>query len=159
MKVYDRVEQVSGTYVLILRLKKTQTIKIGKLGTYPFNKGYYGYIGSAFGPGGLRARIRHHLKKSRNSHWHVDYLRKRSFPVQIWWSTSRTRREHEWAAVMGRFLKASHAVKGFGASDCNCFSHLFYFEQNPELSLFRKMIKDTGFEEVRKTIIRLETAE
>jgi Uri superfamily endonuclease len=153
----SNVSNHAGTYVLILQMKKNQTIKIGKLGTYKFNKGYYGYVGSAFGPGGLIARIRHHLRKSRNPHWHVDYLRRRSSPVQIWWSTTRTRREHDWAAVMGKLFEASHVIKGFGASDCNCFSHLFYFERNPKFIMFNKILTDAGFEAAIKTVLSPET--
>ena len=153
----SHVSNHAGTYVLILKLTKHRSIKIGKLGAYKFNKGYYGYVGSAFGPGGLRARIRHHLRKSRNPHWHVDYLRRRSSPVQIWWSTTRTRREHDWAAVMGKLLEVSHSIKGFGASDCNCFSHLFYFERNPKFITFKKTLTDAGFEAAIKTVLSPET--
>ena len=32
------VSNHAGAYVLILQMKKNQTIKIGKLGTYKFNK-------------------------------------------------------------------------------------------------------------------------
>ena len=151
------VSNHAGAYVLILQMKKNQTIKIGKLGTYKFNKGYYGYIGSAFGPGGLRARIRHHLRKSRNPHWHVDYLRRRSSPVQIWWSTTLTRREHDWVVVMDRLLEVSHVIKGFGASDCNCLSHLLYFERNPKFITFNKILKGAGFEAAIKTVLSPKT--
>ena len=150
----SNVSNHAGNYVLILKLAEHRSIKIGKLGTNKFNKGYYGYVGSAFGPGGLRARIRHHLRKSRNPHWHVDYLRRRSSPVQIWWSTTRIRREHDWAAVMGKLLGASRVIKGFGASDCNCFSHLFYFERNPKFIMYKKILSDGGFEPAIKTVLR-----
>jgi len=37
--------------------------------------GYYIYIGSAFGPGGVRARMLRHLRADKPKHWHIDYLR------------------------------------------------------------------------------------
>ena len=144
----------SGTYALILELGKDQSIKIGRLGTYPFDKGYYAYVGSAFGPGGLNARIRHHLRISITPHWHVDYLRQKSSPVQIWWSTTRNRREHDWSSAM-RLLSTSHEIlKGFGASDCNCFSHLFHFKRNPSVKTFNKLLMDAGWETSTKTIVK-----
>jgi len=150
------VSKISGTYVLILKMAKHQRIKIGKLGTYKFDKGYYGYIGSAFGPGGLRARIRYHLSISPTPHWHVDYFRRRSSPVQIWWSTARTRREHDWAAAMGKFSEAFRVTKGFGASDCNCFSHLFHFDRSPSFITFNKILTDAGFEAAIETVLSPE---
>jgi Uri superfamily endonuclease len=143
----------AGTYILILKLGKHQSIKIGKLVTYPFDQGYYAYIGSAFGPGGLQARIRHHLGISKTPHWHVDYLRRKSSPIQIWWSTTRTRCEHDWSSVMRRLSKSNQMVKGFGASDCNCFSHLFYFERNPSVTMFNKILADAGLDTAQKTVI------
>ncbi|MED5219495.1 MAG: DUF123 domain-containing protein [Candidatus Neomarinimicrobiota bacterium] len=49
-----------GTYALILFNSSAATLHIGALGTVDFSRGYYVYIGSAFGPGGLKGRLRHH---------------------------------------------------------------------------------------------------
>lgn len=54
-------KKMIGTYVLVIRLREPQEISVGRLGVFPFHHGYYVYIGSAFGPGGLKARIRRHL--------------------------------------------------------------------------------------------------
>jgi Uri superfamily endonuclease len=37
--------------------------------------GYYLYLGSALGLGGLRTRIADRQKPSLRPHWHFDYLR------------------------------------------------------------------------------------
>jgi len=58
-------EIVKGTYVLILSLDKVTQIEIGKLGTFLFKSGFYTYVGSAFGNGGLRNRLAHHLNISK----------------------------------------------------------------------------------------------
>jgi Uri superfamily endonuclease len=34
-------------------------------------------------------------------------------------------------------------MKGFGASDCGCASHLFFFESRPSLVAFRRRIRAT----------------
>ena len=70
-----------GTYVLVLRLSSSLTLPVGRLGECYLTKGYYIYVGSAFGSGGLAARLRHHLKVSLTPHWHIenDHLRKEEF--------------------------------------------------------------------------------
>lgn len=42
-------------------------IRIGKLGVLLFGKGFYAYFGSMFGPGGLKSRIRRHLRKKKST--------------------------------------------------------------------------------------------
>jgi hypothetical protein len=54
-----------GTYVLLLRNSRMKRIRIGKLGVLLFGKGFYAYFGSMFGPGGLKSRIRRHLRKKK----------------------------------------------------------------------------------------------
>jgi Uri superfamily endonuclease len=51
-----------GTYILIASILQMKRLKIGRLGTYDLLPGFYAYVGSAFGPGGIRARIHHHLE-------------------------------------------------------------------------------------------------
>jgi len=43
-----------GTYILIASVLQMKRLKIGRLGTYDLLPGFYAYVGSAFGPGGLR---------------------------------------------------------------------------------------------------------
>jgi len=90
--------------------------------------GYYVYVGSALGPGGLRARIAHHQKLSTRPHWHIDYLRAHAQIKCIWFSYDVRRREHQWAGVMGTVSRAKIPLRGFGASDCNCQSHLYFLQ-------------------------------
>ena len=61
-----------GTYALVLVSCSHQRVEVGKLGRLAVQSGYYVYVGSAFGPGGLKARIAHHVKISRRPHWHID---------------------------------------------------------------------------------------
>ena len=50
-----------GSYVLVLRADLPARLAIGSLGELEIRPGYYLYTGSAFGPGGLRARAGRHL--------------------------------------------------------------------------------------------------
>ncbi len=38
--------------------------EMGRLGRFDIIPGYYAYVGSAFGSGGLPARLGHHLKST-----------------------------------------------------------------------------------------------
>src|SRR5208337_915533 len=87
-----------GTYVLVLSSRSTDLIQIGKLGALQLQLGFYVYVGSALGPGGLRARLAHHLKPSRRPHWHLDYLRAHTRVEEICYRHDARRLEHIWAA-------------------------------------------------------------
>src|SRR5262245_30517552 len=67
-----------GTYVLILYVAQDGNIAIGSLGKHRVPPGCYAYVGSAFGPGGLRARLTHHVNAASKLHWHIDYLRRQA---------------------------------------------------------------------------------
>ena len=41
---------------------------------FEIRKGYYVYVGSAMGSGGVAARLKHHSKISKKLHWHLEYL-------------------------------------------------------------------------------------
>ena len=125
-----------GTYVLWLHLASNRRIGVGSLGEIDFSAGYYGYVGSAQGPGGLAARAGRHLRGGLKLRWHIDYLRRAARPVALWCCVSPRRREHDWAvflaAVPGGWMPAS----GFGASDCHCPAHLFGFKRLPAPETF-----------------------
>jgi Uri superfamily endonuclease len=60
--------EAKGTYVLIAFEAHMKRLKIGRLGACDIVPGYYAYVGSAFGSGGLRARIGHHLESTANAY-------------------------------------------------------------------------------------------
>ncbi len=123
-----------GTYILILVFDRSRQISVGRLGIVQFEKGYYAYVGSAFGPGGMESRIRHHLAPKARRHWHMDYL---DVPVrEAWLSQPEARLEHQWAAFLGR--ASAGRIPGFGCSDCGCDSHLFHFRTVKDLDRTRK---------------------
>lgn len=135
-------ERESGTYVIFLRPDRRATVELGRLGTMELVPGVYAYVGSAFGPGGLNARLGRHWRGGENVHWHVDYLRSCSSPEEAWITRDPAPREHEWAAALASTPGGSLPVRGFGASDCDCPAHLFRFGELPALERFRERAAD-----------------
>ena len=131
----------SGTYALIARAEKSGTLIIGRLGRLQTQSGYYVYIGSAFGPGGINARISHHSRYATRPHWHMDYLRPRVDIIEIWYTTDERNREHQWANHLAAHRLSYLPLHGFGASDCSCTTHLFHFNSKPSGHYFRKRIR------------------
>ena len=131
-----------GTYALILQNDSQARIQIGRWREIGILSGYYIYIGSAFGPGGVRARVSRHLRKDRPKHWHIDCLREVATPVAIWVSYKDESLEHQWAQAFYK-MDRMIPVKGFGCSDCKCYSHLFYTPTTPEFGSFSNRINGT----------------
>ena len=129
-----------GTYALVLKASSDQQVEIGKLGPLRVRPGFYVYVGSAFGPGGLEARIAHHVRLSEKPHWHMDYLRPAIDLHEVWYTYDSRRREHHWAGVLAGFGGADIPVTGFGASDCRCKSHLYFFNRPPSKTRFRRRL-------------------
>ena len=125
----DQFPRLPGSYALICQLEKAEAIRIGRLGIFSFEPGHYIYVGSALGPGGLAGRLERHLDKDRKvSHWHIDYLTDIAMVKQVWYYQKDRRYEHDWAARLSRNEDFQLPVPRFGASDCRCPAHLFYFE-------------------------------
>ena len=125
------IEPKPGTYALVLSCRTNARIQVGRLGTMQLQCGYYVYLGSALGPGGLRARIAHHQKLAARPHWHLDYLRAHTRLHSVWLSYGGIRHEHEWARAMLKVKDATIPLPGYGASDCRCPSHLYFFKYFP----------------------------
>jgi Uri superfamily endonuclease len=126
--------------VLVLEADAAVKVTVGRIGALDFARGYYAYVGSAFGPGGLAARIKHHLGSSARPRWHIDYLRTIATPIEVWHTTVGERLEHRWAAGLSRMDGFVPACRGFGASDCSCWTHLFYAARRPRVAAFRKIM-------------------
>lgn len=140
-----------GTYALILRCPRRFTVRVGQLGKVDLHKGHYIYVGSAFGPGGVRARVKRHSRTTKTCHWHIDYLTKHLSLVEAWYTHDTTKREHGWAMAISSMRIAS-GVTGFGSSDCKCHSHLFHTDSQPKISKFRQTIDQelVGHDEIHR---------
>ena len=111
---------------MLLRLDVAKALSVGRLGECQFAAGYYAYVGSAFGSGGIRARVNRHLKVDKRTHWHLDYLRPQAKPDWVFASQTGSNQECAWAASLSELEQVTTPITGFGASDCQCHSHLFY---------------------------------
>lgn len=112
-----------GSYLLGLRLTRARSIDVGALGSATFTPGLYVYAGSAMGPGGIKARLGRHWSGGTRNRWHVDYLRAHARVAFAAFATGQAHVECQWAAVL-RDLGGTVVVRGFGASDCRCPTHL-----------------------------------
>lgn len=135
-----------GSYLLVLRLPGPRAIEVGRLGRIAFARGWYAYAGSAFGPGGLGARLRHHLGPVRRPHWHIDYLRAEARVIEIWTAEGSPCREHEWALALAGGQGAGTRFHGFGCSDCRCPSHLIHFKCRPARAALMQLLGEGIFQ-------------
>ena len=128
-----------GSYILVFYINKNCKIQIGKLGVINFRKGYYLYIGSAFGRHtSLEKRISRHLRLNQTRkgplRWHVDYLlsNKKAPLINSVILKSNSRNECIIAAKVRNM--ADGFIPNYGSTDCNlCPSHLYYFNRYPRL--------------------------
>ena len=111
-----------GAYALLLHLRDPLAFA-WRGRTVGIASGWHVYAGNANGPGGIRARLRHHLKKGKRPHWHVDHLT----------TAARTLRalvavDGAECAIVARLVAGGQCrvpIAGFGSSDCRCCpSHL-----------------------------------
>jgi Uri superfamily endonuclease len=135
---------MKGTYALLLRLGEPKEIIVGRRGRFPFPAGYYLYVGSALGPGGLEARLARHIRAKKRLHWHIDYLLEHAQVVEVWTASSDERLECQWAEIARGLPGATVPVPYFGSSDCRCPAHLVHFTTRPSLALFAERIRRYG---------------
>lgn len=135
---------VGGSYILLLKVTTACEIAIGSKGMLNLRPGYYLYVGSAFGPGGLRARVGRHARVDKVHRWHIDYLRAVSQLLGVFYSMDASRLEDDWAEAIQAWPDIAVPMPGFGASDSHTLSHLFYSRQSPDQHLYRDLAGQGG---------------
>jgi endonuclease-3 len=114
-----------GTYTLVVGFDGPATVEVGALGSLELDADWYAYTGSAFGPGGF-ARVERHRELAAGErdarHWHVDYLL--GHPAADVERAVRTPGADIECAVSRALAAEFDRVPEFGASDCDCESHL-----------------------------------
>ena len=120
------IPPLPGSYALLLRLDGARRVRVGiAMGEIDFDRGDYFYLGSARGPGGLRARLGRHLLGGGRRRWHVDSLRAVSAVRGSAYALGEDRLECRWSRALAALPGAGYAAEGFGASDCRtCPAHL-----------------------------------
>ena len=171
-------DPAKGTYLIHVRLDRARVVvvrrRIGKgrwapSRTYRLAAGEYLYVGSAFGPGGLAARVGRHLSPGarKAAHWDVDFLLSSALlpaRLEAWGLVARRRAGVEccWARaiaaakgcspVLGTLEGRPRADRGFGAGDCrsrcgcpeggpaSLRTHLFRTSFRTDLSRMRRLL-------------------
>lgn len=98
-------------------------MRVGALGRLRFKPGYYVYVGSA--QNNLEKRVRRHVRRSKPLRWHIDYLTSSRFFKVLGVVAFELPRRFE-CVIAGELASiGAEPVKGFGASDCACLTHLY----------------------------------
>ncbi len=127
------IPPVKAVYAMLFTLTEPTTITVGSLGSIRLSKRIYAYIGSARGSGGLRARVKHHLRRPKHRmHWHIDYITVNPAfkPLKLVYIETSMDLEEK---LVERILSTNQynvAVRGFGSSDKKSISHLLVCESN-----------------------------
>ncbi len=114
---------VPGAYVLFIELDETLALRETSPGFQTLAPSCYAYSGSAYGPGGLRARLRRHLNREKALRWHVDH------PTAAGWifalGLAPGGQECALCESLSRQPGVEVPLAGFGSSDCvSCPAHL-----------------------------------
>lgn len=145
------IPKTPGVYILVFYLAKATSIAFDRKGTqHTFPPGWYLYVGSACGVGGLNRRLVRHQRRisdGKNMHWNVDYFREHALLCELWYcETDDCRFEHHWAQTVADLSGATVPVPKFGASDCkaDCSSHFFHLPTRPSTAVFRSLLSSRG---------------
>jgi Uri superfamily endonuclease len=149
--VIPGLPDIAGTYILVMQAPSPFILRAGGLGERDLEAGWYLYVGSAFGFGGLGARCGRHMRLNKTMRWHIDYLLARTRLHELWFRRGPIRFEHEWAGLLEAWRGSRLAWPGFGASDCRCPSHLWYRRRRPQAGVFRRVAGDDLIERLRTT--------
>lgn len=114
---------IKGAYVLVIKLDDAVAINLPGQRCIPLVPGTYLYVGSANGPGGIKARLTRHFKPVKKLHWHVDQLTTKTGRVSA--IAVPGGNECELRKVLTNLGQFQTIIPGFGSSDCgHCSSHL-----------------------------------
>lgn len=134
-----------GCYALVLRLAAPRTLDVGALGRVYFPAGTYIYCGSAWGAGGLRARVGHHLSRGAAARWHVDVLRRIARPIAVGlWPGAPRAHECLLASALASQPGACRFPAHFGSSDCRCPGHLVWFDRTADALTSTRLFFDAA---------------
>ena len=146
------IETGPGSYALCLLVEQTVQIQVGNAGVFDFLPGIYIYAGSAQGPGGVSARLNHHLHLAKSPHWHLDWLRPYAKIILGYFVLAEERLECRWSKALSHLPGSRIPVAGFGASDCQngCPAHLISLANVIRLEQVGFVLQSLSVEEVRQ---------
>ena len=116
-----------GAYVLLIRLDTALELDMPAFTGVTLAPGTYAYCGSAYGPGGLAARIARHMRPDKAMHWHIDRLTAAGRIAAV--GVASGGRECDLVEML-LARGAAVPLPGFGSSDCRrCAAHLVRVER------------------------------
>jgi Uri superfamily endonuclease len=111
-----------GSYVLLMRFDALLALTYGGR-EGQLQVGWFAYVGSARGPGGVGARVARHFSATKKPHWHVDALTLAAARIEA--MALRDASECDLGARLCATGRFGYVLSGFGSSDCrSCESHL-----------------------------------
>ncbi len=119
----EALPAVPGAYALVIETHRDVRMAVAGRRRVDFPEGVYLYVGSANGPGGIRARVRRHLKGAKTVRWHVDRLTNAFGVATVVALPGGT--ECAIMRVAVQWPGVTVPAPGFGSSDCRtCAAHL-----------------------------------
>ena len=106
---------VPGAYLLLLRLAGPVDFNSARLAPR-FPPGWYAYAGRAWGPGGIRARVRRHARRHKQRHWHIDELTEAADELDVLPLPGGN--ECDFVAALAPLPGIRFPLRRFGSSDC-----------------------------------------
>ena len=134
---------MKGIYFVLSKLKEPIIEKVGALGEIEFKDGRYIYVGSA--QNSLEGRISRHVSPNKSKHWHIDYLLEDAEIEEVLAYNMKKKKECDASRTL---KKEFYEIEGFGCSDCDCSSHLF-FTRDSRKKTIEKIINNIGGEDAR----------
>jgi Uri superfamily endonuclease len=138
----DEFLKRSGAYILLIQLNDEFEGHVGHLGDITLPAGEYFYFGSARGPGGMAARIKHHIRSDKKLHWHLDRLTFAGRVVEFLAVPNG-----DECDLRGKVMALKNLVAlamGFGSSDYRrCPAHLLAIPDDGSAQL-RKLAETVG---------------
>jgi Uri superfamily endonuclease len=128
-----------GAYLLVIDLDRPLRLGAARLGGAVLAPGRYLYCGSAYGPGGLGARVGRHLRPGKVPRWHVDQLSEAGRVTAV--GLEPGGRECDLLARLAGLPGVRVPVAGFGSSDCRrCPAHLLRVPKKAPLAALAEAV-------------------
>jgi Uri superfamily endonuclease len=116
----ETLPRAPGAYALLIELAEPLDVRLRGQPAISLTPGRYLYCGSAYGPGGLRARIGRHMRRDKAQRWHVDQLTGAGDVTGAFVFPGGNE-----CSLVAALAELPIAIPGFGSSDCrSCASHL-----------------------------------
>jgi Uri superfamily endonuclease len=136
----EALPAVPGAYALLVAVAEPVPLPPRLAAT--LSAGRYLYVGSARGPGGIRARCARHLRRPKPRRWHVDWLTENAPEIAALALPGGD--ECGLVDVLRCRPGFSLPVAGFGSSDCRrCPAHLVRLGPGHDAAVLERLLAGT----------------